>query len=198
MWTFREKWKIELFGLLVVLILVGCSARELRRPAPPQMPEWCLFLSGTLEDSERGRLAIGIGEVSGIKSPTMARTNADGQARTEIAKLFNSFGENLLKDYQQRLTVTAVPDAEDQISRATRAFTKMNVRAAAIEDRYVDHDNGVYYSKAVIAYDGFLRMITDNEELPVGLREFASQQADSLFAKLPTLLPKPTPKKNAL
>lgn len=170
--------------LLAVSILISCSGREKRASAPPQMPDWCIKQSGVVSDQSRGHLIVGVGAVTGIKSPAMARVNADGQARAEIAKIFNSYTENLLKQYQRSTRMDDKTSEEQDFMQATRIFSKLNVRGAAIEDRYVDEKTNTWYSKAVIPFDKFNDLIQANEELSEKIRQYVRQNADQAFKEL--------------
>ncbi|RJO68116.1 MAG: hypothetical protein C4523_07700 [Myxococcales bacterium] len=180
----RRSVQMAVFACLAAAWLLACGKEEIRRPAPPEMPAWCFMSSGVVDDPTRGRLVIGVGMVSGVKSPEMARTNADGQARTEIAKLFNSYVENLMKLYQDHRSDAAGGDGSENVVEMTRLFTKMNVRGAAIEDRYVDESSNTWYAKAVIPFDRIKEMIQSNAELSEAARTFAAEYGDQAFAEL--------------
>lgn len=172
-------------GVLTItaIFLAGCSGSQIRKPVPSKMPEWCTKQSGVVNDSARGLLVIGVGAISGIKSPAMARSNADGQARTEIAKIFNTYTESMLNLYQK--TDTGEKESSGQvIIDATRIFAKMNVRGAAIEDRYVDEKTNTWYSKAVMAYSKFNRLVETSEELSEPLKVFVKRKAGDVFEEL--------------
>jgi len=174
------------FALMVVaglLLLAACGGKDIK-PAEPQMPNWCMKSSGIEIDKERGRMVTGIGAVSGIKSPAMARANADGQARAEIAKIFSSYTENLLKQYQRSTSAEGQVSEEQDFMQATRIFSKMNVVGAVIEDRYFDQKSDTFYSKAVISFDQFNELINSNNELSDKLKQFVRDNAASAFEEL--------------
>ncbi len=171
------------FALFAMLLMASCGGKDIK-PAEPQMPEWCMKTSGVIINADRGKLVVGVGAVSGIKSPAMARANADGQARAEIAKIFSSYTENLLKQYQRSTAADGQVSEEQDFMQATRIFTKMNVVGAAIEDRYFDVKSETFYSKAVIDFGKFNELINNNNELSSKVRDFVRSNADDAFKQL--------------
>ncbi len=177
-------------GLIGGLLLLGCAQREVRPPAPAEMPDWCTMTSGLATDVDRGKVVVGVGSVSGIKSPTMARTNSDGAARTEIAKLFNTYAENMLSDYKDFTDEQGNRTTDEELTQATAIFSKMNVRRAPIEDRYVDEETNTWYSMAVLPFDQFLTLVQSNGELSDRLKAFFSSEGTKVCKELQAHEPK--------
>lgn len=174
-----------LVSLLTSLVATACSTREIRRPAPPEMPLWCKYTSGVMEDEQRGKLAIGVGAISDIKAHEMALANSDSKARTQIAKLFNIYAEKLVEMYIEDLKTRGNAIDDDEISAITRALNLMNARGAAIEDRYIEKKTRTYFAKAVLPFSKFAEMIKQNDDLPNTVKEFAQAKQTELFAAMP-------------
>ena len=169
----------------VAFTVGGCTKKEIRRPAPAMMPGWCMASSGALDDARRGPLVIGIGRVEGIKSMEMARANVDGQARLAVAKVFDRYIEKLLNAYRDYRDADGNATAESEIESVGKAFAKLNVRSAPVEDRYINEESNTWYSKAVIPFTVFHERINRNPEFSDRLKAFVNDRFRALFDELP-------------
>jgi len=177
------KLAMVMLAMASLLLATACAKQiEERKPVPAQMPEWCIKPSGVFNDTQRGSLVVGVGSVSGIKSPAMARDNADGRARTEVARIFNDFVEKLLAGYQQQYA--SDPNLAAEIEQATKAIAKLNSRSSAIEDRYVDEKDDTWYAKAVVSYKAFNDLLQGAADLSPRFRQFAQNTAGVIFSEL--------------
>jgi len=172
-------------AIMLVMAISGCAQKEIRKPAPPQMPDWCKHTSGTLDSQDSGRLIVGIGQISGIKSIEMARTNSDGQARTEIGQLLTAYLDELLELYEDYQGEDGNETSSEELTEAREFFAKLNVRSAAIEDRYFDEGNNIWYSKSVVKLDDFVKMLIQDTVFSTRLNEFLKINAALGFDKLP-------------
>jgi hypothetical protein len=174
---------------LMALSIMGCKGKELRKPVPSQMPGWCLRDSGMANDAERGRLAVGVGRVEGIKSPEMARVNVDGQARKQISQIFGRYVELLLAGYRAYTDADGESTDEDEVALIQRSLAKLNMRAGEIADRFTDTEQNIWYAVAVLPYEAFSTRILKSEDLPLRFKQFVKENAAGLFEKLPRHLP---------
>lgn len=173
-----------LIALSLACVFCACKEKEIRHPAPAQMPDWCNLSSGFINDAERGRLMIGIGKVEGIKSVEMARANVDGQARKEVAGLYRIYVEKLLDAYGDYEDSGGKKTEKEELKVASAAFAKMNFRATAVEDRYVDEAVMVWYAKAVSSFEAFGSSVQRNVELSERLRRFVAEKENQVFDEL--------------
>lgn len=176
---------IVMLLILFVAAFSGCAQKEIRKPAPPQMPEWCKHESGRLSTTDRGELIIGVGYVEGIKSVEMARVNADGQARLQLGKLLTNYLDHLLAAYQDYTDESGILTSEEELNEARKFFARLNVRSAPIEDRYFDEGNNMWFSKSVITLDNFVKMLVDDTILDKRLNAFLTKNATIPYEKLP-------------
>lgn len=181
----QKTWMLLVVVCAMGLLVLGCKGKELRPPVPSEMPGWCVRDSGVAADPQRGRLVIGVGRVDGIKSPEMARVNVDGQARKQVAQIFNVYVEILLARYRDYVDEAGEGTPESELADTQRALAKMNLRAGDIADRYADSENNIWYAAAVLPYDAFSARIAANTELSGRFKAFVRQVAPDIFPELP-------------
>ena len=72
----RPSWLVLAVSLLVLL---SCAQKEIKPVLQSKAPDWCQETSRFTADAERGTLAQGIGKISGISTPELARAQADAK-----------------------------------------------------------------------------------------------------------------------
>ncbi|MBN1961966.1 MAG: LPP20 family lipoprotein [Deltaproteobacteria bacterium] len=108
------------------------------------LPKWVNRGSSAFNNSG-SRAFYGVGSASGIKNPALLRSTADNRARSEVAKVFETFSASLMKDYMNS-------DGAQNVEQAVKTFSAMSLEGVEVRDRYIDSD-GTMYSLAVLDID---------------------------------------------
>lgn len=168
--------------LLVALgiVLSSCAHTEIKPLAPSKAPDWCQDSSRFVNDAERGVLAQGIGKISGISTPELARAQADSKARGELSTLFGRYLTALLERYKAYRAPDGSTTSEEEQQAASSTLARLMARSARIEDRFVDDSLDTWLSLAVVPLKEF------NEQL-AALPD-ASARFKVFFATLDTAL----------
>lgn len=180
--------KFLVVGSMAVLALVGCSSSSGNAPANMQginYPDWVTKGSGAF-GGEQGRVFYGVGSVSGIKNPSLARTTADNRARAEISKIFETYSASLMKDYAASTTAgdQSASSEEQHVEQAIKTFSATTLSGVQIVDHWFHPDGSTVYSLAQLDLKAFTDNIGKMNELNAQVRDYVKKNAEKAHMDL--------------
>jgi LPP20 lipoprotein len=146
-------------------------------------PEWVARGSGAFGGEKK--VFYGVGSVSGVKNPSLARTTAGNRAIDEISKIFEVYSASLMKDYSASTTagdMTATSE-EQHVSSAIKTFTANTLHGVEIVEHWI-HPDGTQYALARLDLAGFTDQIAQAKELNEKVKEAVKRSAEKSFADL--------------
>jgi len=184
----KVRWRTALPGLLFCALaaLGGCSTQQVAKLTPP---EWVTRGGGAFKDTG-DKVFYGVGAVSGVKNPPLARTAAENRARAEISKIFETYSAALMKDYMASTTGGAAVTAasatteEQHIEQAVKTFSAATLSGVTIIDRWTDPQDGTLYALARLDLDSFKNSLDKMRELNAQARDFVRKNAEKAFDAL--------------
>ena len=177
------------FAGSLLLLSSACSGH---RPgdAPPSLagidyPDWVTKGSGAF-GKEAGRVFYGVGQVSGIKNMSLARTTADNRARAEIAKIFETYSASLMKDYAASTTAgdQAASSEEQQVEKAIKTFSAATLNGVQVVDHWFHPTDGSIYSLARLDLAAFQESLGKMTELNAKVRDYVRANAERVHGDL--------------
>lgn len=174
-----------LTSLLLVFVslsaFAGCGSSEPAKP-PPQTPgsidgapPWvtgdCRKHFGTQQ------VICGVGSVSGVTSPALARNAAMGRGRTEIARYLQVRVKSILTDYQ------AVKGGanEQVIEENSKQITDMSLSGTRMAEYFIAPD-GTYYALVTLGIDEFKSTIAQAPGIEEPIRQTLLENAGKAFS----------------
>jgi hypothetical protein len=122
-------------------------------------------------------IICGVGSVSGVKSPSLARNAAMGRGRTEIARYLQVRVKAILTDYQKAnggLSDQTIEDNSKQITDMTLSGTRMM-------DYWIAPD-GTYYALMTLGLEEFKSSLQEANGIQEPLRQAVLQAAGKAFS----------------
>ena len=173
-------------ALLALCVFFGCAGKKDVTVAPPvsDRPEW-VDKGGGAFAGEIGRAFYGVGIGYGSRNPAMNRMMAGNRARSEIAKIFNTYTATLMKDYVAS-TMAGDPDVtseEQHVEQTIKTFAKAELAGVQIVDHYSDSD-GTIYALARMELNTFENFMKQAQELSQAVRQRVVQNAERAFDEL--------------
>lgn len=166
------------FGLTTaVLTLVACGGAAQSEGQHDDRPEW-VDRGGT---AMKDKAVYGVGVASNISSVSLRRSTADAQARAELAKIFTSRVQNLIKNYEASTNDGDKEAAEAHRQEATKLFTEMELAGVEITDRFFDTDQNTQYALARLDPAAFSAQLDQMEKLSGRAKEIIRNNALRAF-----------------
>lgn len=138
------------------LLTTGCGGDQIKHTGTSaNSPKWVNMGAAAFKDEA----FYGVGVATNISSISLRRSTADAQARAELAKVFTSRVQNLIKNYDASTTDGDREAAEAHRQEATKVFTEMELTGVQIIDRYYNTEQKTQYALAKLdpeAFDGQL------------------------------------------
>ena len=167
------------FGLSAVA--VGCGGDQIKgEGAHSDRPGWVDKGSAAMKDKG----FYGVGVASNISSVGLRRSTADAQARAELAKIFSSRVQNLIKNYEASTSDGAKESAEAHRQEATKVFTELELAGVEVVDRFYDLDQKTQYSLARLEPDAFEAQLDKLERLGARAKAIIRASADKAFDEI--------------
>ena len=166
-----------------IYFIAGCAS------APPKKvfrgPEWVWKGSGAF-DIDKGKVFYGVGMASGIKNKALLRTTADNRARAEIAKTLETYVAVLAKDYMASTTAgdMSASSEEQHVENALKTFSKTTLHGATIVDRWLDPEDGTFYSLCELDMFAFKDALDKHKELDSKVRDYVRENAEKMHGEL--------------
>lgn len=163
------------------LILVACGGAS-KAPETPQSnptlqgaPAWVTGDCRTHFGHQQ--VLCGVGTVSKVSSPSLARNAAMGRGRTEIARLLQVRVKSILTDYQAangNVTNQVIEDDSKQITDMSLSGTRMA--------QYWIGPDGTYYALMTLGLDEFKSTLQALDGLEEPVKQVVIQNAQKAFS----------------
>jgi len=177
----KKKTLFGLCGILCVSLLIGCASTK----SSSDRPGWADKGSGYFT-GEYGKAFYGVGIASNITNISLRRSASDAQARTDLARIFSTRIEDLVKNYAK--SVSAGPEGqvieEQLVQQSTRAFTELDLSGAMIVDRYFDTAENAQYSLARLDLEMFKSQVAKLQNLSQEIKKAIEDNAEQAFNEL--------------
>jgi len=119
----------------------------------------------------------GVGAVSDVKSPTLARNAAMGRGRTEIARYLEVRVKSILTDYQAQ----AGGVSEQVIEENSKQITDVTLSGTRMAEYWVGSD-GTYYALMTLGLTEFRTSVEGLQGISEPVRQVVLQNATKAFA----------------
>lgn len=119
----------------------------------------------------------GVGSVSGVDSPSLARNTAMARGRTEISRYLSIEVKSIIRDYQATKggkTEQEIEDESHQISEMTLSGSRMAA--------YFQGKDGTYYALMVLELDAFKDSVEASSTIDQALKEALINNANKAFS----------------
>ena len=180
MWYRRAARTLPLlaaFGLLAV----GCGGDQIKGEGMhADRPAWVDKGSAAMKDKG----FYGVGVASNISSVGLRRSTADAQARAELAKIFTSRVQNLIKNYEASTSDGSKEAAEAHRQEATKVFTEMELTGVEVVDRFYDMEQKTQYSLARLDPEAFGAQLDKLERLGARAKAIIRASAQKAFEEI--------------
>ncbi len=171
------------FVALTGTFLVACGGDQIKGEGSHEdRPKWIDQGGVGMDDAEKSVYAVGV--ASNISDIGLRRSTADASARTEVAKIFSSRVQNLLKDYKASTNDGDKESAESHRQEATKVFTEMELAGVTIVDRYFDLDQNAQYALARLDANAFEVQIEQMATLSKRAKEIIRLNARRAFTEV--------------
>lgn len=175
-------------ALVLCGMLLGCGGqqkpKEQLNAEMKGLPKWAL---GKCQEHLKNKDALcASGSVQGMSNVNLARSAAEGRARTELARTLQVRVKAMLKDYQA--ATTGGPDnqtaSEQHIEDVSKQITDMTLSGTRLEDTWVNEETGTFWALVVLDADSFKDSLGKVNTLDERMRAHIVQRADRAFREL--------------
>jgi len=129
----------------------------------------------------KDKAVYGVGVASKISSVSLRRSTADAQARAELAKIFTSRVQNLVKNYEASTNDGDKEAAEAHRQEATKVFTEMELAGVEVVDRFFDTEQDTQYALARLDPAAFAAQLDQMDKLSARAKEIIRFNAKKAF-----------------
>jgi len=173
-------------GLLCSAGLGGCGKPSPKSALAAEMeglPPWALGkCSQSLEN--KGALCAS-GSVQGMSSVSLARSAAEGRARTELARVLQVRVKSMLKDYQS--AAQGGPDgdttSEQYVEDTSKQITDLTLSGSRVAETFVS-DTGTFWALVVLDVEAFKDSLQQANALSEQVRAAIVARAERSFQQL--------------
>lgn len=169
-------------SVLVAAQLTGCGgSQEQAKPeakTPDSIAGAPAWVTGDCRKHFANQKVIcGVGSVSGVTSPALARNAAMGRGRTEIARYLQVQVKSILSDYQ------AVKGGgnEQVIEENSKQITDMSLSGTRMAEYFIAPD-GTYYALVTLGLDDFKTTVAQAPGIEEPIRQTILENASKAFA----------------
>ncbi len=181
---------LKIVSLAIVAVSLGACGGNNQGNAPKHLegveyPDWVTQGSGAF-GGEEGRVFYGVGDVSGVKNPALARRAADNRARAEIQKIFDTYTATLMKDYMASTTAgdMTASSEEQHIEVAQKTFSAGTLSGVQIVNHWFHPDGQTVYALARLDLDNFKDSLDRMKELNSKVRDYVRKNAEKAHMDL--------------
>lgn len=165
-------------------------------PPPPKVeksefdgaPKWVTQGCNAYWGEKKGEKKIcGVGSATGTRNISLARTTAQGRARTEIARSLQTEVRAVLKDYQATTTggqeFGKSASDEQHVEDVSKQITDTTLSGTEQIDTWIS-PNGTMWVLVALDVEAFKGAIAKMGQLSEGVRQAVIQRADKAFDDL--------------
>jgi len=189
---------------VLALALAGCASTPPPPPAAPPphnvlqadlvgAPKWVQMGCGAFF-GEKKKLVCGVGAIGGMTNPGLARSAAEGRARTEIARSLQLRVKSMLNDYGS--ATQGGPgnklNNEQHVEDVSRQITNMTLAGTRLQDTWISNA-GTFYALVVLDIDTFRDQMKNMNQLDEQVRAAIVERAERKFEELDALTEGPLP-----
>jgi hypothetical protein len=176
-----------LFALIIAASLIGCGSST--PTVSSSAPAWVNKGSGYYV-GDSGKAFYGVGASTGLTNVQLRRTAAETNARADIARMFKSRIEDLVKIYSRAIQGGQQGGTSEEATTqtVTRALTEMELSGTIIIDHYYDADTKTEFALALLDADGFKSSLEKMKELSAQIKSEVKLNSDKAFEELDTVL----------
>jgi len=160
--------KHKLLGLALAVFMTACSSittgkiPDLTKMFPPESeeppimnkvlaPEWTALKSGVYHNASGKAVFHGLGSVSKDENSSNRKILSEDRARDELAKVFTSYMERLVKKLSKAHTNNPLTNVnKDQLNNSMEEGTATILMESEISDHWENPDNGSIFSLATL------------------------------------------------
>lgn len=119
----------------------------------------------------------GVGSVSGVDSPSLARNTAMARGRTEISRYLTIEVRSIITDYQAQKGGKTEQEIEDQSTQ----ISEMTLSGSRMASYFIGKD-GTYYSLMVLELDAFKESVEASSTIEQELKQALIDNANKAFS----------------
>jgi len=171
--------------LLALGLLTACSSRTVVESnlGIKGAPDWVNKGSQALNDQD-SQLIHGIGSAPNMNDQSLQSSTADDRARTEVARVLNSFMHVVTQDYSASAGMGQDQQNTENVSRQIQNITDQNVSGARIIARWTDPNTGSQWSLAELNLKQVKDMVDGSKDMNAGFRDYFNSHADNVFESM--------------
>lgn len=149
--------------------------------APSARPAW--IDRGSRNDIA-DRALFAVGQATGIKNPSLARSTADNRARAEISKMFETLAAAMTKDFQMGVSAGSSSGDSQAVTVSVRGAAAEALGGVEIIEHWVDAD-GTIYALARLPHDAVIESLSRSKELTAKTKDAVVKQAVRVLGEAP-------------
>jgi hypothetical protein len=182
----RSSLVFGIAGLICNVQLGACGTPSPKTALEAEMdglPPWAL---GKCAESLKNKDALcASGSVQGMSSVSLARSAAEGRARTELARVLQVRVKSMLKDYQSAAQggQDNATSSEQYIEDTSKQITDVTLSGSRIEETFVSK-TGTFWALVVLDVDTFKDSLKQANELSEQVRAAIIERAQRSFRDL--------------
>ena len=170
------------FFLLSIIALLVTACGGSAEPAAGNTalagaPAWVTTDCRKHFDQTAEPIICGVGAVSDVKSPTLARNAAMGRGRTEIARYLEVRVKSILTDYQAQ----GGGVSEQVIEENSKQITDVTLSGTRMAEYWIGPD-GTYYALMTLGLTDFKSSVEQVQGISEPVRQVVLQNATKAFA----------------
>jgi len=169
-------------------MLLGCGGpqkpKDQLAAEMKDLPKWAL---GKCEETLKNKDALcASGSVQHQSNVNLARSAAEGRARTELARQLQVHVKAMLKDYQASTTggEENASASEQHIEDVAKQVTDMTLSGTKLEEVWVNEETGTFWALVVLDADAFKDSLNKASALDERVRAHIIQRANRSFREL--------------
>lgn len=172
-------------AVIAAVLLAGCGSKTVVESDLniKGAPDWVNQGTQMLNDND-GRLFHGVGQATPMGDESLQRSTADERARAEVARVLNSYLNVATKDYSAMASRGGEQANEQSVSRQIDNLTQVNLTGAKIIGHWRDKKTQTVYAIAELDMKRMKETVEQLEAMSPGLRDFLTQQGDTIFDRL--------------
>jgi hypothetical protein len=184
---------VALLAVVGAMALVRCGSAQEPRPVEGALhgelegaPDWVLEGCNAYF-GEKKSVICGVGSAGGTRNISIARSAAQGRARTEIARTLQVKVKAMLKDYQATVTggegFGTAADDEQYVTDVSKQVTDMSLPGTKLMKTWMSPKDTLFVLMALDVED-FKSALNDMKQLNAQVRQAIEKRAEKAFNEL--------------